>query len=250
MLGDRSTATGHCRSSATPRGSPSWSTCSRSLVLVGVGHGVLDPQGAAARPVPRLPPRGGRSHPARDHRDRRDAAAVERVARSRSAWWRHPGPVSDALVGPRSAAARPPRSPNASWCGPTCWSCSASSSTCRPRSTCTSSRRRRTCGSPRPGPAASSSLSRSTSRRPRTRSGSAPPRLPTCRGPQTARPVLVHGVRALPGRLPRVGDRQAAQPEAPDHAAARPRRRRGARDPRRPPTAPASWSSSRWCPTP
>ena len=46
-----------------------------------------------------------------------------------------------------------------------------------------------------------------------------------------ARPVLVHGVRTLPGGLSCVGHRQAAQPEAADHAAPRPRHRRGTGDP-------------------
>ena len=63
--------------------------------------GVLDPQGAAAGALRRLPPRRGRPHPRTDRGDRDDAAALARDADRAGAepWPADWSPVSDALAG-------------------------------------------------------------------------------------------------------------------------------------------------------
>ena len=202
-----------------------------------------DPQGAAPRSLPRIAPRRSRSHPAHDHRDRRLAAAVagRPASRSGSPMSRVPSPAGSRRSSTALGTAALERAERALvWihlllvlgflvylpgskhlhivtAAPNVWLSKAGpggrleplridleGTRGRPAV------RRRRCDRPHPQ--------------------------------ADARPVLVHGMRPLPGRLPRVGDREAAQPEAADHGAARPRRRRGRR--------PARSSCSRWCRTP
>ena len=109
---------------------------------------------------------------------------------------------------------------SASSCGRTSRSSSASCATCRTRSTCTSRRRRSTCGwraRARPGrleplrfdvPGRAAALRRRDDLRPHEEGGHGR--------------VLVHRVRPLPGRVPRLCDGQDPLAEAPDHGRARP----------------------------
>ena len=100
---------------------------------------------------------------------------------------------------------------------------SRSSPTCRAPSTCTSRPPRSTSGSGARG--ARGRLEPLRFDDPDVRRGGPPLRRRHGRGPDLeagARHLLVHRVRALPGRLPGVRDRQGALAEARDHGPARP----------------------------
>ena len=186
------------------------------------GDGVLDPQGRSPGPLQGLAQRRGRLHPRDDRARRADPARVARVAHRRRA-----ERVAGVRVVPLELALR-----------------------CDPRP-----ERRRALlrlGAPRGGadlprlPAvleAPAHRHRGGERLLRADAEARPPRAAALRraGRRDAlrrgdgrrpdvegdgRLVLVHRVRSLPGRLPRVRDREDALAEAPDHGHPRPAARR------------------------
>ena len=180
--GGRSIPTGPCRSSGTRRGSPSWSTSSPSLVLVGVGTAFW------IRKVQR-PDRFRGSHLGEADRILLaitaivvDAAAVERVpdrAGSRRRTRVRSRTRSSGLFGGGSIHRG---WPNGSSCGRTCWWCSAflvylPALEAPAHHHGGAERVAREDRAQRQARAARAS----TSRPPRRRSGSAPPPRPTCR---------------------------------------------------------------------
>ena len=203
---------------------------------------VLHPQGAAPRPLPRLPHGGGRQDPARDPRHRHDAAAVERDEdRARSDRpperrarrervvepVRHRPADRDARarlrVVARAHRARVPRLP-----------AEVQAPAHHHRGAERLLREERPERSPR-----------EARDRPRGAGGGHPLRGRDRRGPveeAAPRPVQLHGVRPVSGGLSRLEHGQAAQPEAPDHGSPR-RRRRGRSGSRR------AWNCNRSCRT-
>ena len=209
-------------------GSRSSSTSSAALVLVGVAVGALDPQGPAARAVRGQSPRRGRPHPRADRRDRDDAPPVARDAdrARRSTSGRRPGRRSRT------------RSPTSSADGDATevlervfvwahvllilaflvylpYSKHLHIATAGLERVLRAHARAWTAGAAR---------LRRPGRRPPLRRGHG--RRPDLEA--DARHDVLHRVRALPGRLPRVRDREGALAEAPDHGSPRPALRRGA----------------------
>ena len=111
----------------------------------------------------------------------------------------------------RRCVERHPRGAERCSSGCTCCSCSASSSTCQAPSICTSSPRRPTCGSRR-GRRADTDASAHRPRGPEEemRFGAGGRQRPH---EADARPLLVHGMRPLPGRLPRVDHGEPLSPK-------------------------------------